>query len=262
VEQFASMLTWAVGEAGALDHGEREKVIAQAGRELQRRLLEATFTVDSAREQRLEQVTSSAQIRHGGVEKDHGRGVVSIFGPVRAVRLAYRNRREANLYPADARWGLPEDVYTMGMRALVVYHLAGGGYGQAQDVIAARTGVRVGPAQLATLAGDLAGWVDDFYAVRAYHADTELPASDVLLMQADGKGIAMRPEYRKNGGAQTDSAHPGIKRMAEIVAVADFTPPCGCPRTSVPHQRAGKRTRGPWPGTSGLRPPSPTASRR
>ena len=42
------------------------------------------------------------------------------------------------------------------------------------------------------------------------------------MMQGDGKGIAMRPEHRKGGGA--DPAHPGIKKMAEIVAVADFTP--------------------------------------
>ena len=42
------------------------------------------------------------------------------------------------------------------------------------------------------------------------------------MMQADGKGIALRPEHRKGGG--TDAAHPGIKKMAEIVAVADFTP--------------------------------------
>ena len=43
-------------------------------------------------------------------------------------------------------------------------------------------------------------------------------------MQADGKGIAMRPEHRKSAGKETASAHPGIKKMAEIVAVADFTP--------------------------------------
>ena len=42
------------------------------------------------------------------------------------------------------------------------------------------------------------------------------------MMQADGKGIALRPEHRK--AAATDAAHPGIKKMAEIVAVADFTP--------------------------------------
>ena len=44
-----------------------------------------------------------------------------------------------------------------------------------------------------------------------------------MMMQADGKGIAMRPEHRKGGG-KADAAHPGIKKMAEIVAVADFTP--------------------------------------
>jgi hypothetical protein len=221
-QQFASMLTWAAGDAGALDHGDRETAIAESGRELQRRLLEATFTIDAGCEERIEQVTSAAGIRHGTVEKGHDRGVISIFGPVRATRLAYRNRREANLYPADARWALPDDPYSLGMRALAAYHLAGGGYGQAQDVIAARTGVRIGRAQLADLAQDMAGWVDDFYDQRAQGADTGLPASDVIMMQADGKGIAVLPGHRAGKGS--DAAHPGIKKMAEIVAVADFTP--------------------------------------
>ena len=143
------MLTWTAQDAGALDHGDREKAITDSGRELQRQLLEATFTIDSAREERIEQVTSVAGIRHGSVETGHDRGVVSIFGPVRATRLAYRNRREANLYPADARWMLPDDPYSLGMRALAAYHLAEGGYGQAQEVIQARTGVTIGRAQMA-----------------------------------------------------------------------------------------------------------------
>ncbi len=199
-------------------------MIAESGRELQRRLLEATVTIDSAREERAGPLISAAGIRHGTVEEGHDRGAVSIFGPVRAVRLAYRNRREANLYPADARWVLPDDPYSMGMRALAAYHLAGGGFGQAQDVIEARTGVRTGRAQLAGLAENLAAWAGDFYARRARDADPGLPASDVLMMQAGGKGIAMRPEHRKGGGQGTGAAHPGIKKMAEIVAVADFTP--------------------------------------
>jgi len=86
--QFASMLTWTAQEAGGLDHGDREKEIAESGRELQRRLLEATFTIDAGCEERVEQVTSVAGIRHGTVEKGHDRGVVSIFGPVRVSRLA------------------------------------------------------------------------------------------------------------------------------------------------------------------------------
>ena len=222
-EQFAGLAAWAAGEAGYLDHGEREKVIGDEGRELQRRLLQATFDIDAAREERATGVTSAAGIRHGIVEEGHGRGVTSVFGPVRVTRKAYRNRREPNLYPADARQVLPGDPYSLGMRSLAAFHLAAGGFGQAQEVIEARTGVTVGRAQLTGLAEDLAAWTDDFYAERARDADTDLPGTDVIMMQGDGKGIAMRPEHRRNAGKE-DGTRPGIKKMAEIVAVADFTP--------------------------------------
>ena len=222
-EQFAGLVSWAAEEARYLDHGEREKVIGDEGRELQRRLLQAAFDLDAAREERAGQVTSVAGIRHGIVEEGHGRGVTSVFGPVRVMRMAYRNRREPNLYPADARQILPGDPYSLGMRALAAFHLAAGGFGQAQEVIEARTGVTVGRAQLTGLAEDLAAWTGDFYQQRARDADPGLPATDVIMMQGDGKGIAMRPEHRKNAG-NSDSARPGIKKMAEIVSVADFTP--------------------------------------
>lgn len=223
--QFAGLAAWAAGEAAYLDHGEREKVIGDEGRELQRRLLQATFDLDSAREERAEGVTSAAGIRHGIVEAGHGRGVTSVFGPVRVTRKAYRNRREPNLYPADARQVLPEDPYSLGMRALAAFHLAGGGFGQAQEVIEARTGVTVGRAQLTGLAEDLAEWTDDFYEQRSRDAEEDdQPEGDVIMMQGDGKGIAMRPEHRRNAGKEADGTRPGVKKMAEIVAVADFTP--------------------------------------
>jgi hypothetical protein len=221
-EQFAGLVSWTADEARYLDHGEREEVIGAEGRELQRRLLQAAFDIDAAREERPAQVTSAAGIPHGTVEAGHDRGVTSVFGPVRVSRMACRNRREPNLYPADARWILPGDPYSLGMRSLAAFHLAAGGFGQAQEVIEARTGVTVGRAQLTGLAEDLAAWTDDFYAARAQDAEPDLPDTDVIMMQGDGKGIAMRPEHRKGGG--TDPAHPGIKKMAEIVAVADFTP--------------------------------------
>ena len=223
-EQFAGLAAWVADEAGYLDHGEREKAIGDEGRELQRRLLQATFDIDAAREERAAGVTSAAGIRHGIVEEGHGRGVTSVFGPVRVTRKAYRNRREPNLYPADARQVLPGDPYSLGMRSLAAFHLAAGGFGQAQEVIGARTGVTIGRAQLTGLAEDLAAWTDDFYQQRSRDAEEEeQPASDVIMMQGDGKGIAMRPEHRKNAGKE-DGTRPGIKKMAEIVAVADFTP--------------------------------------
>src|SRR6266700_3067981 len=223
-EQFAGLLTWAADESGFLDHGEREDVIGQEGRELQRRLLQAAFALDSAREERIAHVTSAAGIPHGSVEAGQSRGLASVFGPVRVTRMAYRNRREPNLYPADARQVLPDDPYSLGMRALTAFHLATGGYGQAQEVIGARTGVMVGRARLAGLAEDLAAWTDGFYAGRSRDAEEEeQPDGDVIMMQGDGEGIAMRPEHRRNAG-KDDGTRPGIKKMAEIVAVADFTP--------------------------------------
>ena len=223
-EQFAGLAAWTAEEARYLDLGEREEAIGDEGRELQRRLLQATFDVDAAREERAAGVTSAAGIPHGTVEEGHGRGVTSVFGPVRVTRKAYRNRREPNLYPADARWILPDDPYSLGMRALAAFHLAAGGFGQAQEVIEARTGVTVGRAQLTGIAEDLAAWTGDFYAGRSRDAEEEeQPDSDVIMMQGDGKGIAMRPEHRRNAGKE-DGARPGIKKMAEIVAVAGFTP--------------------------------------
>ncbi len=253
-EQFAGLLTWAAGESGFLDHGEREDVIGTEGRELQRRLLQATFALDSAREERIPQVASAAGIPHGSVEAGQGRGLASVFGPVRVTRMAYRNRREPNLYPADARQVLPDDPYSLGMRALTAYHLAGGGYGQAQEVIEARTGVRIGRAQLTGLAADLAAWTGDFYEERARDADDDLPDTDVVMMQADGKGIALRPEHRKGSG-KADTAHPGIKKMAEVVAVADFTPAVREPEdiAAPPARRKahpGPRARDKWVSAS------------
>ena len=115
------------------------------------------------------------------------------------------------------------DPYSMGMRALAARQLAGGGFGQAQQEIEDRTGTKIGRAQLTGIAEDLARWTGDFYEERARDAEEGLPATDVIMMQGDGKGIAMRPEHRKNAGKE-DGTRPGIKKMAEIVAVADFTP--------------------------------------
>jgi len=225
-EQYSSLLGWLIDDAGRADHGDREKTLDTDGRELQRRLLDTSFALDTAREQRVDHLVSEAGIRHGGAETGHDRGVISIFGPVRASRIAYRNRREANLYPADARWRLADDAYSLGIRVLTAYHLATSGYGQTQEIIDQRTGVIVGRKQLSDLAHDLARWIPDFYDLRAATA-TDLAPGDVIAMQGDGKGIALRPEHRT--AAKSDAAHPGVKKMAEIVAVTTFTPAARTP---------------------------------
>src|SRR5487761_1354081 len=249
--QFAALAARAAGEAGFLDHGEREQVIGDEGRELQRRLLQATFDLGAARGERAEGAASAAGIGHGIVEAGHGRGLASVFGPVRVTRLAYRSRREPNLYPADARAVLPADPYSLGMRSLAAFHLAVSGFGQAQEVIEARTGVTVGRAQLTGPAEDLAAWAGDFCAQRSRDAaEEQQPAPDVIMMQAGGKGIAMRPGHRK-ASQDSGSARPGVKKTAEIVAVAGFTPAAREPEdiAAPPARRKahpGPKARGKW----------------
>src|SRR5207253_4291999 len=98
-EQFSGLLTWAAEESGFLDHGEREEAISREGRELERRLLQATFRLDAAREERAPQVTSAAGIRHRTVEAGQGRGLASVFGPVRVSRMDCRHRTQGDLDP-------------------------------------------------------------------------------------------------------------------------------------------------------------------
>jgi hypothetical protein len=249
-EQFAGLAAWTAGEARYLDHGDREKLIAEEGRSLQQRFLQATFRLDAALEDRAQDVMSAAGIRHGTVERGCERGLASIFGPVTVTRMAYRNRKEPNLYPADARQALPGDPDSLGMRALAARELAVSGFGQAQAGTEDRTGVKIGHAQLSDIADDLARWTGGFYGERARDVGEDAAATDVIMMQADGKGIAMRPEHRRNQGKQ-DGTRPGIKKMAEIVAVADFTPAVREPEdiAAPPARRKahpGPKARGKW----------------
>jgi hypothetical protein len=247
-EQFAGLLAWTAQEARFCDHGEREEVIGEEGRELQRRLLEATFALDSAREERpAAAVVSAAGIRHGTVEAGHERGVASVFGPVRVSRMACRNRREPNLYPAGARWILPGDPYSLGMRALAAYHLAGGGFGQAQEVIEARTGVTAGRAQLTGLAEDLAAWTGDFCEQRARDAEEGLPDTDVIMMQGDGKGIAMRPGHRKGASKIQASSWSSQIARGYRIGVQASSPMVAIAARMLVFMGAVTENRAPWP---------------
>src|SRR5256885_6507727 len=73
-EQFAGLLTWAAQESGFLDHGEREEAISREGRELERRLLQATVLLDAGRGGRAPHVPSAAGGRQRTLEGGPGRG--------------------------------------------------------------------------------------------------------------------------------------------------------------------------------------------
>ena len=142
-----------------------------------------------------------------------------------------------NLYPADAVLNLPVGRHSAGLARLAAVEAARGSFADARAAIERATGVRLGKRQVEDLARTAAVDTEAFYAARRPQ-----PRPDrVLGLQADGKGIVMRPDSLRPGTAAraarasaklatrlSPGEKHGRKRMAEIVAVYDLDP---APRT-------------------------------
>ena len=144
-----------------------------------------------------------------------------------------------NLYPTDAVLNLPAGRHSAGLQRWAAVEAARGSFADAREAIERATGVRLGKRQVEQLAHTAAVDTEAFYAARR-----PLPRPGrVLGLQADGKGIVMRPGSLRPGtaarAAQATSKlatrlspgeKHGRKRMAEIVAVYDLDP---APRTAA-----------------------------
>jgi hypothetical protein len=167
-----------------------------------------------------------------------------------------------NLYPADAVLNLPVGRHSAGLQRLAAVEAARGSFADARAAIERATGVRLGKRQVEDLARTAAVDTETFYAARR-----PLPCPDrVLGLQADGKGIVMRPGSLRPGTAAraaqataklatrlSPGEKHGRKRMAEIVAVYDLDP---APRTVediIPRRSSqqDKPARRPGPVVSG-----------
>ena len=76
------------------------------------------------REQRLPEVTDAGRVARGAIEAGHTRALTTVFGEVTVTRQAYRRRRHANLYPADAALNLPVEKHSHGLRQLAALEAA------------------------------------------------------------------------------------------------------------------------------------------
>jgi hypothetical protein len=157
--------------------------------------------------------------------------------PAAAPPAALSATSTRNLHPADAVLNLPVGRHSAGLQRLAAVEAARGSFADAREAIERATGVRLGKRQVEELARTAAVDTEAFYAARR-----PLPRPDrVLGLQADGKGIVMRPGSLRPGTATraarasaklatrlSPGEKHGRKRMAEIVAVYDLEP---APRT-------------------------------
>jgi hypothetical protein len=221
-------------EAALLAHDELEARLVRDGRELQRQLLQDHFDLRALKEQRLEEVRDAESVAHNRLEAGHERALTAMVGTVTVSRLAYRAEGRPNLHPADAALNLPTERYSYGLRELAAIESTRGSYQEAADAICRATGIKIGKRQVEQLVERAASHVESFYASRD---QSQTEPDDVLVISADGKGIAMRPEALRPATAKKaeSSAHKikgrlskGEKnnrtRMAELVVVYDSHP--------------------------------------
>jgi hypothetical protein len=233
-ERFEETLGWLAGaEAGALEHGELEDQLGERGRELQRLMFQGQLDLRAVREQRRQDVTGLEGAARTRAEDGHGRPLATVFGEVAVNRIAYRAPRLPNVHVTDQELNLPQEKHSHGLRRLAAIEAPRGSYQDAAAALTRSTGVAIGKRQVEELAMRAAADVDAFYAGRR---PDPAPAGQVLMLQADGKGIVMREDGLRPATAKAAAAKRkvaarlspgeknGRKRMAEIAAVTDVIP--------------------------------------
>ncbi len=150
IDEFAVACEWfrnLVGELRSestrlLDHGAIESLIAHAGTELLRLLMQGCLNQRSAAEEKLERVTGA-----DGEERRHcrirSRALMTLFGEVTVGRLGYSGVRLESVFPLDVALNLPPDKYSQGVRRKVGREVAKGSFEEAMKAIEEGTGAEV-----------------------------------------------------------------------------------------------------------------------
>ena len=250
-------------QAAGLTACDLEDLLAVRGREVQRQLLQdhldlrAAREQDSVREQHAPAAGADGIIRTR-VETGHGRLLASLFGTVQVTRCAWRRPGAPNLHPADAALSLPAGRASHSLARLAAVEAARGSFEAAHAAITRRCGPVIGKRQVEQAVVSAAADITAFYAGRAPMPCT---ASTLLVISADAKGIAMRPEGLRPATARAAARRsrmrtrlaagekPNRKRMATLVCVYDAEPSPRRPHDVIapPGGRHGHRRLPPRP---------------
>lgn len=210
-ELFAVLVAELDGSEGGADHARIEQFLAASGRELMRQLFQDHLDRRAAAERAVARrsVAGADGIERRRVESGRTRALASVFGKVTVERLVYRAPGAVSLRPAEAALNLPPGLHSAGLAHLVCHRVASGSFDAAIDAAADLAGVRIGKAGVERIvAAAVTDW-EGFYRTQARPPAAR--AGQAVVITADGKGIVMRPEYRRG--------HGGRKKMAELACV-------------------------------------------
>jgi hypothetical protein len=258
-DEFAHLLAFLrSGESRELSHSELEAVLNARGRELLRVLFQAH--VDSRGPGPAAGPVRGADAVPRTEPRLHERGLSTVFGEVRVVRLGYGAAGVASLHPLDAQLNLPTGEYSLGVRRLAAEQAAQVSFAATVEALAQQTGKTMGKRQVEELVHSAAVDFDAFYAQRSPAAAA--PSGSILALSADGKGVVMLPRDlrapRRKKAAQgpphklarrlSKGEKRNRKRMATVAAVYTVAPYVRTPEQVV-------RSLAPWHEPAPPRPP-------
>lgn len=120
------------------------------------------------------------------------RRLMSIFGEIEIERPYFRQRGLRGRFPMDEALSLPEDTYSDLLREHVELFCAEMAYEQATTVLKHVLHVELSTSSLSRLVERDAGEVVAFYEQQ--DPPLAIKEAEVLVVQADGKGVPMRPD--------------------------------------------------------------------
>jgi hypothetical protein len=267
---FTALAAELAGPAAAgMTAFELEQFVDERGQAVLLRLLQDHYDLRGMREEQRARADPAPMTGPDGItrtrlETGHGRALATLFGAVTVTRCAWRKPGAPNWCPADAALSLPAGRHSHTLAKLAALEAARGSFDAAREAIARRCGPVIGKRQLKESVVRSAADIPAFYAARLPEPCT---ASVLLIMQADCKGIVMRPgalraatakAAAKPGKMRTRLAageKPNRKRMACLVTVYDaepaerrphdvIAPPGG--RNGTRELRPGPKARGKW----------------
>ena len=118
------------------------------------------------------------------------------------------------MYPVDKQLSLPREKHSAGLGELAAIGLRAA-RSRPPPRRCPATGVRVGKRQAEQLARRAAADFGSFYAFRC----RLVPTGDVLVLEADGKGIRIRPDSLRPQAARRAASAPGPSLARLLLAV-------------------------------------------
>jgi len=214
---FEKMLDYVSGEqartatADATERGLFKMLI-----EMGLKLLTLFFVMrsQSAKRETLKTTEGSEWYYH----RDTQRRYVSIFGKLRFARPYFYRKGQGGQTPLDAELSLGEDCYSDLVREVSDYLGVYGVYHKSCDILERLLGLNLSTRVLQTNLGEDAADVSAYYAQKpAPVANTE---AEILVIQADGKGIPMILEETKPDKVRLGKGEKHGRKKEAIVTSA------------------------------------------